>query len=368
MSGRLKDRVEGEALRILRERVARLRRSLDEALASVAEPLQFPLTPGEWGAAEGAANLQSVRDAIESIARGSSHREILTALLDAAAAYFPRSALFVIKGGSLTGWMGLGFLGEGGFNSDQLSRVALSAGGDHLLGQAVRRRALVRVGSEGPGQEIVSALGALHPKESCAVPLVVGGRIVAVLYGDAGSTGSASPAQGLPFDILARCAGLAMERTAGPAAAAGARAAAPPVDAAARSAAPRPTPGSAALIPRGGGPTPPEEAEMQALLRELDGAPRRPAGDDGLSDEERRRHADARRFASLLVSELLLYNEEAVIQGRKHRDLEQRLKKEIDRSRQAYQARLAGADPHGADYFQDELIRQLALGDPALLG
>jgi hypothetical protein len=362
MSGRLKDRVEGEAQRILRERVARLRRSLDEALASLAEPVQFPLTPGEWGAAEGAAHLQSIRDAVESIARGGSHREILTALLDAAAAFFPRSALFISKGASLSGWAGLGFLGEGGFKSDHLSHVTLSATGDHLPGQAMRRRALARAGREGPGPEIVQALGRLTPNESCAVPLLVGGRIVAVLYGDTGSSGGGSPAQGLPFEILARCAGLAMERTSGPASA-GARQSAPQAE----PAPPRSHP-TTALAPRGVGPNPPEEAEMQALLGELDGMPRRPSGDDGLSDEDRRRHADARRFANLLVSELLLYNEEAVIQGRKHRDLEQRLKKEIDRSRQAYRARLSGADPRGSDYFQDELVRQLALGDPALLG
>jgi len=194
----------------------------------------------------------------------------------------------------------------------------------------------------------------------------VGERIVAVLYGDTGSAGGGSPAQGLPFEILARCAGLAMERTPGPATA-GNRQAAPQAEAAAHAAPPR-SHAVAALVPRGVSPSPPEEAEMQALLGELDGMPRRPSGDDGLSDEDRRRHADARRFANLLVSELLLYNEDAVIQGRKHRDLEQRLKKEIDRSRQAYRARLSGADPHGSDYFQDELVRQLALGDPALLG
>ena len=55
--------------------------------------------------------------------------------------------------------------------------------------------------------------------------------------------------------------------------------------------------------------------------------PRRDGGDSGLSDEERRRHADARRFARLLVSEILLYNEEAVMQGRRHRDLGRRLEK-----------------------------------------
>ena len=106
---------------------------------------------------------------------------------------------------------------------------------------------------------------------------------------------------------------------------------------------------------------------MQALLGDLEGMPRRTAADDGLSEEERRRHADARRFAHLLVSELLLYNEDAVIQGRKHRDLHERLKKEIERSRQAFQARITGLSSRATSYFEDELVKQLALGNPALL-
>ena len=114
--------------------------------------------------------------------------------------------------------------------------------------------------------------------------------------------------------------------------------------------------------------TPPEEAEMQAILADLGGHPRSPSADDGQSDEERRRLADARRFAHLLISELLLYNEAAVIQGRKHRDLYTRLRKEIDRSRQAFQARFPALVTGQNDYFSQELVRTLAQGDRGLLG
>jgi hypothetical protein len=112
----------------------------------------------------------------------------------------------------------------------------------------------------------------------------------------------------------------------------------------------------------------PEDAEMQALLGDLETSPRpEPKGDD-VSPETQRQHADARRFASLLVSELLLYNEEAVIQGRRHRDLSRRLGKEIDRTRQAYQARVPPSVHRGAHYLEEELLRVLAEGDRSLLG
>src|SRR6058998_1488295 len=121
MGGRLKDRVEDEANRLLRERVERLRLVLESAFSTASEPLRFPLTPGEWGAAGGVAQLNVIRDALESIARHETQREILSALIDAAAAIYPRIALFIVKGTSLAGWAGLGFLVEGGFKSDRVA-------------------------------------------------------------------------------------------------------------------------------------------------------------------------------------------------------------------------------------------------------
>ncbi len=359
MSVRLRDRVEAEAQRLLRERTARFRQGIEEALRLLSEPMQFPLSPGDWGAADGSGLLQSVRDAVEVLGRGETQREILASLLDAAAAFYPRAAIFVLKGSGFCGWAGLGFLGEGGLGSDDLPRITISGAGEHLLALAVKRRALARAGKEGPGAEIVRALGGVVPGEASATPLLLRGRPVAVLYGDTGSNGTSS-GHGLPLEIVARIAAIAMERiapgTGGPRVTpAGAhqetrRATAMPGDSV-----------------RPGGASPPEEAEMQALLGDLAHQPRRESADGSLSEDDRRRHADARRFANLLVSELLLYNEAAVIQGRKHGDLKQRLKKEIERSRQAYEARAAGLTPSGKDYFEAELVRQLALGDTGLL-
>jgi hypothetical protein len=116
-----------------------------------------------------------------------------------------------------------------------------------------------------------------------------------------------------------------------------------------------------------GSPTPPEEAEMQALLGDVDVMPRRESGDDGQSPDERRQHQDARRFASLLVSELLLYNEESVILGRRHHDLLRRLSKEIEKSRQAFAARVPAHLRGAARYLDEEMVRVLAEGDPGLL-
>lgn len=86
------------------------------------------------------------------------------------------------------------------------------------------------------------------------------------------------------------------------------------------------------------------------------------------SDEERRLHSDARRFARLLVSEIKLYNEQKVAEGRSQGDLYQRLREYIDRSREMYDKRVKPEVAQRYDYFHNELVTTLAEGDEAKLG
>jgi hypothetical protein len=87
-----------------------------------------------------------------------------------------------------------------------------------------------------------------------------------------------------------------------------------------------------------------------------------------VGEEERRLHNDARRFARLLVSEIKLYNEPKVKDGRSNGDLYDRLREDIDRSRQMYNKRVAPPVAARHDYFHQELVNTLAEGDPAKLG
>jgi hypothetical protein len=84
--------------------------------------------------------------------------------------------------------------------------------------------------------------------------------------------------------------------------------------------------------------------------------------------EEERLHSDAKRFARLLVSEIKLYNEQRVLEGRENRDIYVRLKRDIDRSREMYQKRVSPTVSRKVDYFHDELIRILGDNDPSHLG
>jgi hypothetical protein len=86
-----------------------------------------------------------------------------------------------------------------------------------------------------------------------------------------------------------------------------------------------------------------------------------------LGDEERL-HADARKIARLLVSEIKLYHEQEVKEGRMHSDLYQRLRREIEHGRDSYNQRVPRTLTATRDYFHEELVRILTDNDPSCLG
>ncbi len=80
------------------------------------------------------------------------------------------------------------------------------------------------------------------------------------------------------------------------------------------------------------------------------------------------RHEEAQRLARLLVTEIKLYNEEKVREARESQNLYESLREDIERSQRIYDERIDEEVRAATDYFQDELVRILAGGDPAALG
>ncbi len=87
-----------------------------------------------------------------------------------------------------------------------------------------------------------------------------------------------------------------------------------------------------------------------------------------VSADDAELHELARRLARLLVSEIKLYNEDQVEEGRRNGDIYERLKEDIDRSRQMYEGRIDPVVLRTTDYFYQELVRILAAGDSRALG
>jgi hypothetical protein len=107
-------------------------------------------------------------------------------------------------------------------------------------------------------------------------------------------------------------------------------------------------------------PAPPSASRPSTGARRLAG-PLAPAEGD-------ERREEARRFAKLLVSEIKLYNEKAVVQGREQGNIYELLKEDIDRSRQMYDERIPEDVRSGSNFFYEELVRILADGRADALG
>ncbi|MFB0519568.1 MAG: hypothetical protein ACETWC_09845, partial [Acidobacteriota bacterium] len=88
---------------------------------------------------------------------------------------------------------------------------------------------------------------------------------------------------------------------------------------------------------------------------------------EAIAEEDWKIHEEAQRFARLLVSEIKLYNEVEVTLGRKNQDIYQRLKEDIERSRDTYNKRFPTL-ASTADYFHEQLVKILAEGDKSALG
>ena len=91
-------------------------------------------------------------------------------------------------------------------------------------------------------------------------------------------------------------------------------------------------------------------------------------GASGAESGDESQHEEARRLARLLVTEVKLYNEELVEEGRQKGDVYSVLREDIDRSRQIFEDRIAEDVRTQNDYFREALVRILAGGDPSVLG
>jgi hypothetical protein len=188
----------------------------------------------------------------------------------------------------------------------------------------------------GPGFETLPA-----DRMGLAVPVIVGGRVVAVIYADGVTLdGHERPVpSGWPevIEVLARHAGRCLEALTTQ------RAAAPP---------PRIQPPAATTGAAGHGIAPAAGANPPGAMNQLT---------DGVVDA-------ARRTARLLVSEIRLFHEPAVHSGRRDGNLLMRLAPQIETARRAYNEQVPAGVRSQTDFFQQELIRTLAGGDATLLG
>lgn len=152
---------------------------------------------------------QNLNDALKDISGKGSQADILRALIDHSAAYTPRGAFFIVKSEHLVGWRVFGAADADA--SDLVREISFPLSAPTALGESVDSLATVR-GFGNPGEDsehYLNTLGFGHPDRMVAIPLVVRGRGVAVLYADAGPDGGLVNSAAL--ESLVNVAGLTVE-------------------------------------------------------------------------------------------------------------------------------------------------------------
>jgi len=302
-----------------------LARTVEAARREAAQATELALVDAR--AAERHAELalaERLADAVRRLDAARSLTDALDVLVDAAGREVPRVAVFLVRETTLSGWRAAGFSRD---EDPRELEIPLDQAG--LLSRAVRATSAIATADASSGESNVTPFGSLPSTSAAvAVPLRVGGETVAVLYADdVSSRGHEAPSawpEGV--EVLARHAARCLE-----------------VLTIARVAQPLVMPSSV--------PTPRRTPQPRGHQ----------AGHDDDDDA-------ARRYARLLVSEIKLYHEAAVTQGRRDRNVLVRLRLEIDRARRLYDERVPAAILARTDYFNLELVRTLANGDATLLG
>ena len=289
---------------------------------------------GSNGASSSTAILSA---AATQIQEAGSQADILRYLLEGCSRFAGRVALFVSKAGSITGWQGTGFE-----SNDEIKTASVSTARG-LSAEAMNGRAPAAGKASDFDAAFLTLVKAPAEDRCLVLPLVVKDKVAALIYADGGREAKGS-FDASALSVLTRFAALWLET--------GAIRKSEPATVAAAAPQTEQEPVSAPVT----APVAIAQAKAVATI------PEAPAS------EEAELHKKAKRFAKLLVEEIMLYNQAKVAQGKKNQDLYARLREDIEKSRATYEKRYGESPAASANYFNQELIRILADNDVSLMG
>jgi hypothetical protein len=337
---------------------------------SVLAELPPPAAAAEGGTAS--AMPGGLVQAIAGIHAGSTQKEILRALLDAGTSYASRVALFVVKGGAASGWQARGLVEDDQIKDFPLDMTAGPAS------HAYQNRIATPANIAEMDRRFVKQFGGPSNEQIVILPLVLKDKVAALLYADGGAE-NVLDAGSLEVLVMATSAWLevaslrkqAQQRETVETMPSVERPMPPPAPVQSVSSFSDPFAAhSPKHIARAPEPEPAAEVVEVAASAASASAAAAPAADPfaGLSAEDADTHRKAQRFARLLVDEIKLYNQAKVNEGRRNKDLYDRLKEDIDKSRTTFQKRYGSTVAASGDYFQKEVVRSLAEDDFSVMG
>jgi hypothetical protein len=367
----------------LSEAVARYDEKINEGEIGSAMAEVVASQPPPPAAAPSGPGMERLRTSVAEIEKGSSLSEVLTYLVNEVSQYVDRTAMFIVKGTSAIGWYSRNI-----DPADAIKQVNIPLAADTVFRNVSNSRQMLRGAlNHSPGTaQAVSRLGG-RPQSVLVVPLILRDKLAGILYCDS-SRDEIPVAEASLVEVLTLFAAKNIDllslapKSAAPAGARTSVGTTPERAAAIRAGGDEVR--ERAGVPRPTAPPPPVAEEGSSTVMFKPGtitpqkapvlapppaapAPPRPAAAP-VAPEDQKAHDDAKRFARLVVSEIKLYNEAKVNEGRRQKDLYERLKEDIERGRQMYAERVPARVRDSTNYFFDELVRILAGGDAGSLG
>jgi hypothetical protein len=350
--------VEKAVAQVLESHLPQLQRALVDLVLKEIEP---------GAGMTGSNGAEDLLKAVSLIHGGATQKEILRALLESTTNYCGRTALFVMKAGAANGWQGRAF-----DNNDDIKDFALDVNAP-APSQVLQNRAAVNSHIADMDPQFISRFGAPSHDQILLLPLHLKDKVAALVYADNGMDG-AGPTDTAALELLVAATSAwlevaslrkqaAKEGTAEPAAESA------PVPVQTVSSYPDPFAGHAPKHVTAAAAAA-ESAEPVVAAAAGAAAAAAPAKDAfaQMSPEDAEVHRKAQRFARLLTDEIKLYNQAKVAEGRKHKDVYDRLKEDIEKSRATYAKRYGNTAAASGDYFNNEIVRSLAEDDVALMG
>jgi len=295
-------------------------------------------------------SLETLEDHVRGLAVAESAADVFRALLEGARIATPRASVFLLRQGQLKGWGAVGYPAE----AARRQREYIGPTSSGWLSEVLRSEPPLSA-MDASGK--VPAFGQPAPVECAAMSVRVKGRPIAVMAWE--RMPGELPWRPAVLPLLVRVAqlrldlDLALRKLAAPAAPH------PPAEAPRSSAPSMPAPRAVERRVE------PAEPPAVAVVEIAEAAPPPPAVEPAEAEDPRT--AAARRYARLVATDIRLYNEEAVVLGRRDGDLVERLRESLLRGKETFLRRHGDLGPLGLKLLHEAYVEVLAGGESRLL-
>jgi hypothetical protein len=305
-----------------------------------------------------ASYVTALEQCVQSLVESRSPSDIFKILLKGSQSAAPRGAVFLVRQGAIKGWGSIGY-DENVARSQRGYRADATSG---WLGELVSNPETglqVRENSGDPD------FGQAAPSDSAAIGVRVRGRTIAVLTAERSAGDTLWVPEGLKLIVavaqLRLELDLALRRLkSGPPAAAATPAEPTPA------AEPVVAPPAMTVTATPSAVEPPPVVEV-ALDFDADEESATEVAEVLAPGAENAELAAAKRFAKLVATDIRLYNEEAVMNGRREGDLAERLGEQIGRGKDTFMKRHASMGSAASKVLHEAFVEVLAAGDRNLL-